>query len=463
MRIKFIAFVLILFSGCKTIDIVEFYDDKYSPQELEEEMNLPPLELEIRMNHGDYFQYINSDRENRSEYIVNREIGVVNHDDKKKLDVLNSHFERLFYVQSADQILPSKNTNTKGKLVVDISEVNIIHDTGTIGSGWALMTLGMGPLILPFKIDEILVGAKIDVSITDDENNLIRSYSARGKGDEYPIAYYWGYNFLSANRGSFLDAYFRALQKIKKQIREDQNYLTDALLYGKDELLASNTEIKEGITEDTVYIDHSIPASSSEQSNTYAVIIGNEDYKSYQTGLTKEQNVPFAINDARVFKKYCNKTLGIPSENIIYLENAGLVRMRQALNQINAVIKNSKGNSDIIFYYAGHGYPDQESKNPYLIPVDVSGHNLEMAIQLDKVYNKLTEYPSNRVIVFLDACFTGGARQMGLTAARSVRIEPKKGNLDGNIVVYRAASQTQPALSYAQKKHGIFTYYLLKN
>jgi hypothetical protein len=50
----------------------------------------------------------------------------------------------------------------------------------------------------------------------------------------------------------------------------------------------------------------------------------------------------------------------------------------------------------------------------------------------------------------------------GLVAARAVKIKPKKSDLKGNIVVFTATSAEQAAMPYAEKRHGLFTYFLLK-
>ncbi len=209
-------------------------------------------------------------------------------------------------------------------------------------------------------------------------------------------------------------------------------------------------------------VDMKIPISQVGRTNTYALIIGNEDYQSYQTNLSSEQNVEFAVNDAKIFQEYCHKTLGVPSENIIFETNIGVVRMKQVFNQISSVIKNLNGEAEVIIYYAGHGYPDEITKEPYLIPVDVSSNSLALAINLKDVYNQLTEYPSKKIVVFLDACFTGGGRELGLLASRGVKIKPKENILTGNLVVFSASSGNQSALPYYEKGHGMFTYYLLK-
>jgi hypothetical protein len=209
-------------------------------------------------------------------------------------------------------------------------------------------------------------------------------------------------------------------------------------------------------------VDKNIPLNNISNSNTFALIIGNEDYSSYQNDLSSEVNVDFAEHDARIFRDYTISTLGVPEQNIVLLINGTSGQMNQALTKINLISKNSKGEAMIILYYAGHGLPDEVTKEPYLIPVDVSAKDLSQAIKLKDVFSKLTEYPNNRITVFLDACFSGGARNQGLLATRAVKIKPNEQQLKGNLVVFTASSGMESSLPYKEKYHGMFTYFLLK-
>lgn len=205
-----------------------------------------------------------------------------------------------------------------------------------------------------------------------------------------------------------------------------------------------------------------LPVSNSFNPNTYALIVGNEDYSSYQTGLNREQNVEFAVNDARLFKELCQKSFGIPNENIIYMENAGYVKLKQAITQFNLVAKHSAGKANLIFYYAGHGLPDEQTKVPYIIPVDASGSSLDFTISLPSIYQSLTEYSSNKVVVFLDACFTGGARNMSLVSSRAVKVRPiQEVSVGNNLVIFSSSNSEQASLPYKEKQHGMFTYFLV--
>jgi parvulin-like peptidyl-prolyl isomerase len=223
-----------------------------------------------------------------------------------------------------------------------------------------------------------------------------------------------------------------------------------------------NNKVAIQIASLTSDVDISIPTNIVTKTNTYALIIGNEDYSSYQPNLSTEVNVDFAKNDATIFKEYCIKTLGIPEKQVILVTNATAAIMNQKLSQINLLAKNENGNAELIFYYSGHGLPDEQTKEPYLIPVDVSGSTVQSGVKLQTVYDKLTEYPTKKVTVFIDACFSGGARNQGLLAQRSIKIKPQSIMLKGNLVVFTSSSGDESSGAYKDKQHGYFTYFLLK-
>jgi hypothetical protein len=212
----------------------------------------------------------------------------------------------------------------------------------------------------------------------------------------------------------------------------------------------------------TADVDKNIPQIEIKYPNRYALIIGNEDYTSRQDGLSTEINVAFAANDARIFKEYAVNTLGVEERNVFLLINATAGEMSQKIELVCQILSRLGESAELIFYYAGHGFPDENTKIPYLIPVDVSATNLSSAIKLNNVYSKFAATNAKRVTIFLDACFTGGGREAGLLAARSVKVKPKNEILSGNMVVFAATSEDQSALPYKAKQHGMFSYFLFK-
>lgn len=209
-------------------------------------------------------------------------------------------------------------------------------------------------------------------------------------------------------------------------------------------------------------VDINIPQVVVSNPNIYAVVIGNEDYKRYQIGLKSESNVEFAEKDAETFANYLMSTYGVPKDNIRLHKNATYVTMNQELTRLSKLAAAHDGNAELIFYYSGHGLPDENTGEGYLIPVDVAGSNLRFAVKLSNLYAELSKYPTKKVTVFLDACFSGGGRTEGLLASKSVKIKPKDETVNGNLVVFTSSSGDESSGFYKDKQHGLFTYYLLK-
>ena len=204
-------------------------------------------------------------------------------------------------------------------------------------------------------------------------------------------------------------------------------------------------------------VDVDIPSGRiSNAASTFAVIIANENYQ-------RESKVEFARNDGETFRKYCTTTLGLPEKNVHYVADATLNNMRAEIDWVCRVAKTYKGSADIIFYYAGHGIPDESTRASYLLPVDGYGYNVSTGYKLSDLYDRLGSVPAGSVTVFLDACFSGTARDgMMLASARGVAIKARADAPTGKMVVFSAAQGDETAYPYREKGHGLFTYYLLK-
>jgi len=206
-------------------------------------------------------------------------------------------------------------------------------------------------------------------------------------------------------------------------------------------------------------VDKNIPFNSMRNPDRIALIIGNENYSE---ALNAEVNVQYARNDAEVFRQYALRTLGVEEDNLYFLTDATAGEMRRNIDLVAKLIEKMGSSAELVFYYAGHGYPDETTRVPYLIPVDVDATNLSAAIKLSDVYEKFGNTDASRITIFLDACFSGGGRTQGLLVARAVKIKPKSEMVKGNMVVFSASTGEQSSLAYDKEMHGMFTYFLLK-
>ncbi|MDE6416631.1 MAG: caspase family protein [Duncaniella sp.] len=260
-----------------------------------------------------------------------------------------------------------------------------------------------------------------------------------------------------------------------KFISPDNKEYTSARSYGEDDftplvvnitplaavkeyektLLADNGKIS--VRKDFVpdAVDINIPVSDVDNKKTFAVIIGNEHYQ-------RVAPVDFAANDARIFEQYCEKTLGIPSTNIRTYFDATYGDIRAAMRDIRDIASAYNGDIRVIFYYAGHGVPDESNRNAYVLPIDAEGNDLASCYPLSTLYDELSALNAESVVALIDACFSGSVRGDGMLAsARGIKLKPRSLQPKGKLIVLSACFGDQSALPYDEKGHGIFTYYLL--
>lgn len=203
-------------------------------------------------------------------------------------------------------------------------------------------------------------------------------------------------------------------------------------------------------------VDENIPLTSRRASNTVALVWANENYKNVTPVVS-------ALNDGETFAEYCTRTLGIPSEQVIIMKDATYAEMLSSMAKLRQLVNALGNGTDIVFYYAGHGIPDEATKDAFLLPVDGDGVLTAATYPLKKLYSDLADTRAGDVMVFLDACFSGATRDGGMIAeARGVALKPKATAPEGSMYVLSAASDQETALPYTEKNHGMFTYFLLK-
>lgn len=203
-------------------------------------------------------------------------------------------------------------------------------------------------------------------------------------------------------------------------------------------------------------VDVDIPVTKKVADNTFALIISNENYR-------QVEKVPFAHNDGKVFEQYLKLAIGVPENHITHIEDASLSDIKYALNRIKEISEVYEGDAKIIVHYSGHGIPDENNKEGYLLPSDGYASDPTTALKLSDLYASLGELNAKSLILFLDACFSGSQRNgKMLASARGVSIIVKDEKPIGNLVVVSAAQGDQTAYPYSEKEHGLMTYFLLK-
>ena len=246
------------------------------------------------------------------------------------------------------------------------------------------------------------------------------------------------------------DAYGPEYRRIKIEV----------IVHQVDQILGYQIAASE--SDDIPLSDVDINIPEGEKSGGYALVIGNEDYASYQRNINKESNVPFAIRDGEVFKNYLNKLYGMPLENIDFLKNATYGEMSQAISRLERLMELDGENRDIVVFYSGHGMPEEQTKEPYLIPVDINGNNVSQGIALKEFMQRLGEKPHGNISFIIDACFSGLGKNEPLVGLKGISIKPVNPELGDNMLLLSSSSGNESSVVDNENQHGLFTYHLLK-
>lgn len=192
----------------------------------------------------------------------------------------------------------------------------------------------------------------------------------------------------------------------------------------------------------------------------WGLIIGIEDYAHLP-------RVDFARKDALVVKEYFIKVLGVPEHNIISLIDSDATKARISGYLKKYIPANVSKETTLYVYFAGHGAPDMEKGDPYLVPYD--GDTLfieETGYKLKTFYKEINELDVNQTYIFLDSCFSGVAARAAEMLTKGSRPALLKvediGLATQEVIALSAASSGQASNPYPKEQHGLFTYYLIK-
>jgi len=190
--------------------------------------------------------------------------------------------------------------------------------------------------------------------------------------------------------------------------------------------------------------------------NDIAVVIGIERY----------QNLPksdFSYNDAKIVRGYL-KALGFADRNIEFVTDEKATRSGIEKTVEKWLPNRTMKASKVLVYYSGHGSPDPETGEPYIVPTDGDPNYLSSTgYPLKRLYGELAKLKVEEITVILDSCFSGsGGRSVLAKGARPLVISSENIILSSNLAVITATQGSQISTSSLEKEHGIFTYYFFK-
>jgi uncharacterized caspase-like protein len=207
------------------------------------------------------------------------------------------------------------------------------------------------------------------------------------------------------------------------------------------------------------------PIATVSASNVYALVVGLGSYQDQRIPRLKH-----TYADAQAFYQLLQdpQGMGVPPENILLLldEKATLTDVKCAIT--GWLFEHATQDSTVLLFFAGHGHvePDRSGRRDtceYLLLWDAQPENLyATALSNEEFERCLFTVRAKRLVVFMDACHSGGVAKAGARDVGTVH-EPKKWIVPGEgRVIITAAKASQQSWEDPSLGHGIFTYHLLE-
>jgi hypothetical protein len=132
----------------------------------------------------------------------------------------------------------------------------------------------------------------------------------------------------------------------------------------------------------------------------YALIIAVQDYQS--PGVTSLQ---FPLQDAQNLVSTLTTNYNFPPGNVTLLRNPTRTAIIRAFDKIAGRLT---AEDNLLIFYAGHGYWDEQLKQGFWLPVDASRTSRSEWISNGTVRDYVAGIPAKHTLVISDACFSGG-------------------------------------------------------
>jgi len=231
----------------------------------------------------------------------------------------------------------------------------------------------------------------------------------------------------------------------------------------------------------TVIYDKPTPAAAAPAapppvktaSDRWAVVIGVGRYQS-----TDIPSLRYSVADAEALYQVLIGPGGFRKEHVLLLTDKSekpptLRNIKWALGTFLA--RSAKKDDTVLIFFAGHGAPEVDQRGverdglaKYLIPADADPDDLySTALPMDEMQTIFSRVEAERMVVFLDACYSGAAGGRTFSSKRT-----RATNLDDQFLerltrskgraIITASRTSEVSVELVELGHGIFTYYLVE-
>jgi len=207
--------------------------------------------------------------------------------------------------------------------------------------------------------------------------------------------------------------------------------------------------------------------------NRWAVVVGVGRYESPAIPRLR-----YTVPDAEAIYQVLTGPAGFKPEHVVLLTDTTerkptLRNLKWTLGTFLA--RSAQKDDTVVIFFAGHGAPEVDPRGierdglaKYLIPSDADPDDLySTALPMDELQTIFGRMEAERVVVFLDACYSGaaGGRTFAAKKTRAVNVDDlfleRLTRAKGRAII-TASRPAEVSIELPEFGHGLFTYYLLQ-
>ncbi len=195
---------------------------------------------------------------------------------------------------------------------------------------------------------------------------------------------------------------------------ENGNFLAGVFLRpGKNSITIAAMDIFENIAETSIEIDRAStqvktdPTSQKvmveakyEKKKYYALLIAVDDYQSNEITSLEQP-----VKDAMALKKVLVNNYTFLEENVVVLKNP---TRDEIIENMDIMSRKVKEDDNLLIFYAGHGYWDEEFSQGFWLPADSQKLSRIKWISNSIIRDYIRGIRSKHTLLIADACFSGG-------------------------------------------------------
>ncbi len=220
-----------------------------------------------------------------------------------------------------------------------------------------------------------------------------------------------------------------------------------AVKLGKSEVRVAAFDVDGNRSEKTIVVTRSRDIPNVEFGTYHALVIGINDYEALPALKT-------AVADARAVAQTLKSKYGF---EVTLLLNPSRDDIIDAFDSLRDELTEQ---DNLIIYYAGHGWLDEQSGRGYWLPVDARKDRRSRWLANSSLTDTLQAVFAKHVMVIADSCYSG-------TLTRSIKVPDRRSGYIAHMAEKRArvvlsSGGLEPVLDSGGGKHSVFAAQFLK-